>query len=124
MIEILHLEDEGPLCEILAAAIENVAPGVKLHQFANSDYALTFLQEHITTIDLFILDIRVPGEIDGLELATKVRELGSTRPIIVTSAYIKPQRAKLETIGAQWMAKPWHILELTEKIIPLATSKT
>lgn len=123
MTTILHLEDDGPLRDILAKAVKNTAPDIVLEQFTTSNQVLAYLEDHIMSVDLFILDIRVNGEMDGLELSQKIREMGSHRPIIITSAYIKPQPTKLRELNARWMAKPWHILELADTIIPLAISK-
>lgn len=117
---ILHLEDEGPLREIMNIALCSTDPNLNIQQFSDSDSAVNFIKENLKEITLYLLDVRVPGVLSGLEVASKVRELGSEKPIIITSAYRRPKKAQLELIDAQWMAKPWHIVEAPTKIISLA----
>lgn len=117
---IVHMEDEGPLREIMNIALRSADPHLKIEQFNDSDSAVEFIAENIEGIDLFLLDVRVPGVLNGMEVAEKIRELGSERPIVITSAYRKPKKIQLEGIKARWMAKPWHILEAPEILLPLA----
>lgn len=117
---IVHMEDEGPLREIMHIALSSADPNLKIQQFSDSDSAVTFIAENIDNINLFLLDVRVPGEIDGMGVAAKIRELGSERPIIITSAYRKPKKVQLEEIKAKWMAKPWHIIDAPQILLPLA----
>lgn len=117
---IVHMEDEGPLREIMNIALQSADPNLKIEQFNDSDSAVNFISENIDNITLFLLDVRVPGALDGMQVAKKIRELGSERPIVITSAYRKPKKLQLEDIEAQWMAKPWHILNAPQVLLPLA----
>lgn len=120
MTHILHLEDDGPLREILHVALSAADPTIKLKQFISSDEAIAHIKAHLDTIDLFILDIRVPGSKNGIEVAEEIRRLGSSRPIIITSAFRKPEQHRLDSLNCTWMPKPWHILEAHKTILPLA----
>ncbi|MEM9954928.1 MAG: response regulator [Chloroflexota bacterium] len=120
---IVHLEDEGPLREIMKIALESASPNLTMQQFIDSDSALDFIENNLDKINLFLLDVRVPGGLDGMGVAQKIRDLGSTRPIMITSAYRKPKKAQLDACEAQWMAKPWHILDAPEILIPLAKKR-
>ncbi|GAB1422606.1 hypothetical protein MASR2M15_28430 [Anaerolineales bacterium] len=117
---ILHLEDDGPLREVLKISLMAADPTVHVQQFIDSDSALQYITENIDSIRLFVLDIRVPGELNGLEVATKIRELGSLRPIVMTSAYRKPSSDFLNGLQAIWLPKPWHILDAPDRLLPLA----
>jgi DNA-binding NtrC family response regulator len=114
------MEDEGPLREIMHIALSSADPKLNIKQFSDSDSAITFIGENIDTITLFLLDVRVPGALDGMEVAQKIRELGSERPIVITSAYRKPKKIQLEELRAKWMAKPWHIIDAPQILLPLA----
>jgi len=116
-MHILHLEDDGPLRDILKIALTSARPNINLKQFINSDYALEYARENLDDIDLFVLDIRVPGSIDGLDFAEEIRKLGTDTRIVMTSAYRRPDKKRMEAIGVEWMAKPWHLLDAPEKLL-------
>lgn len=120
MTLILHLEDDGPLREVMKIAMTTADPTIEFAQFINSDSALKFIEENKDRISLFLLDIRVPGSTDGMGVAEKIRELGVDRPIVITSAYRKPAKDHLDKLGCQWMQKPWHILDAHTLLLPLA----
>jgi FixJ family two-component response regulator len=120
MTYVVHLEDDGPLREILKVAFQATDPNLNLKQFVNSDEVVAHIKPNIQLIDLFVLDIRVPGSIDGLAVAHKIRELGSDAPIILTSAYRPPGREVVELLNLEWMSKPWHIMEIAQRLVKLA----
>jgi hypothetical protein len=94
-MKILHLEDDGPLREILEVALKATAPTCEIHQFVNSDDALRYATENVQTVDLYILDVRVPGSMNGLQMAEKLRALDCPGVIVITSAYRAPDEAVL-----------------------------
>ena len=117
-MNILHLEDDSPLREILRVALIAAVPEANLQQFINSDKALEYAEQHMGEIDLFILDIRVPGSMSGLEFAKELRSRGAPGIITMTSAYSAPKKEQLETLNLEWFAKPWHITEVLDKLLP------
>ena len=123
MATILHLEDEGPLRDIFKLALMSADPSLEFKQFKGSDEAIDFIEENHNSINVFILDIRVPGKCDGLGVAKKIREFGSIRPIIVTSAYHKPDSATIKALDCIWMSKPWHLVDTARKILPLVHNR-
>jgi DNA-binding response OmpR family regulator len=118
-MHIVHLEDESPLREILRVALVAAVPDANLQQFINSDKAMAYVDEHMDEIDLYILDIRVPGSMDGMEFARKLRERQAKGIVAVTSAYRAPDRTELDTLKLEWFAKPWHIMEVLDKLLPM-----
>lgn len=120
-MEILHLEDDGPLREIMHIALAAADPNMRMVQFTDSDEAVAYIEENHENITLFVLDVRVPGALDGLGVAEKIRACGSDKPILVTSAYRKPDQDRMEAYDCQWMAKPWHLLDAPQTILGLAT---
>lgn len=123
-MNILHLEDDGPLREILAVALKAAQPSCEIHQFAESDNAIRYVRDHAGAIDLFILDIRVPGSIDGLEVARRVRDMKCAGAIVLTSAYRAPTPETIKELNCEWYPKPWHIFEVTTKLLALAREST
>jgi len=118
-MHIVHLEDESPLREILRVALVAAVPDANLQQFINSDKAMAYVDEHMDDIDLYILDIRVPGSMDGMEFARKLRERKAKGIVAVTSAYRAPDRTELDILKLEWFAKPWHIMEVLDKLLPM-----
>jgi DNA-binding response OmpR family regulator len=118
-MHVLHLEDDGPLREIMKVALVAALPNINLKQFINSDEAVKYTEQHCQDIDLYILDIRVPGSLDGIGVARKVRELKCNGVIAITSAYRAPDNELLKELKCEWFAKPWHIMEVLDKLIPL-----
>lgn len=119
-MNILHLEDDGPLREILAIALKAAEPTCELHQFIKSDNAVQYATDHPQAIDLFILDIRVPGSMDGLEVARRVRAMNCSGAIVLTSAYRAPSPELIKELNCEWFPKPWHIFEAITKLVSLA----
>lgn len=73
--------------------------------------------------DLIILDVMMP-EITGLEFATKIKESGSTMPIVMLTALSEPEdRIKgLESGANDYLTKPFEPRELLLRINNLINS--
>jgi CheY-like chemotaxis protein len=122
-MRILHLEDDGPLRDILAAALKATAPTCEILQFMNSDDALRYATENAQGVDLFILDVRVPGSMNGLQVAERLRAIQCPGVIVITSAYRAPDEALLRRLSCEWYPKPWHLFEATTKLMTMAQRK-
>jgi DNA-binding response OmpR family regulator len=122
-MHIVHLEDESPMREILRVALMAASPGVNLQQFASSDAAMEYAEQHLNDVDLFILDIRVPGKMNGLEFGKALRDQHSDSIIAITSAYRAPSKAELESYKLEWLAKPWHLMDVLDKLLPMIRAR-
>ncbi|MCI0709859.1 MAG: response regulator [Chloroflexi bacterium] len=120
MVQVLHLEDDIRLREILQVALRAAEPNLVLKQYINSNDALAYIEQHVHEIDLFILDIRVPGPVDGLDVARRIRGLKCEAPIILTSAFQPPSQNVLVELDCEWYPKPWHIFETTRTLAQVA----
>lgn len=118
-MHIVQLEDDNPLLEIMRVALTAAVPSATLKQFVNSDEAIKYIEQHKDDIDLFLLDIRVPGSKDGVEVAQAIRDFGCTGIIAITSAYRRPDRKKLTELNCEWLAKPWHVMDVIDRLIPM-----
>ena len=121
-LNIVHLEDERELSEGMAFVILDEAPHAKLTQFVNSDDVIAYADSEWRNITLFILDVRVPGARNGLEVARYLREIGYTGVIVVTSAYEPPSAALLEELNIHYFRKPWEMPETILSILSLVSS--
>jgi DNA-binding response OmpR family regulator len=120
LMRVLHLEDEAALRDILKVALNAAAPELEVLQFISSDDAVRYIEQHFDEVDVFVLDIRVPGKLDGLGVARQIRDLHCHAPIVLTSAYQKPSREILTSLSCEWMAKPWYLVEVPKKLMQLA----
>jgi DNA-binding NtrC family response regulator len=123
MTHVVHLEDDGPLRDILKLAFEAFEPEINLRQFENSDETLAYIEQHRDGIELYILDIRVPGTMNGLQVAEKIRELKCPGVVVITSAYSKPSNEFLASLSCEWFPKPWHIMETMQKLFQITTNR-
>jgi len=120
---IVHVEDDKPLRKILGVALHAADPSIDMHQFVNAEEAFCYIALHWQTIDLFVLDIRLPGMMNGLQLAQKIRDLNCPGYIIMTSAYNTPSSTLLKGLRAEYYSKPWHLMEITERLIGYRLSR-
>jgi DNA-binding response OmpR family regulator len=114
---IVNIEDDRPLRDILRVAFQVVEPNVKLHQFTSADEAFPYIDQYAQSIDLFVLDIRLPGSMDGLQIAQKLRERNYTGRIVVTSAFASPDQAFLTSLNIEYFPKPWRLMDLTHRVL-------
>jgi DNA-binding NtrC family response regulator len=114
---ILHLEDDIALKETVGELLAAVEPDSEVHQFINSDDAMQYVQSNGTNIDIYLLDVRVPGAVDGVGLARRIRQQSLTGAIIFMSAYSKPDASQMVGITHyEWIKKPWSIDQLLEAL--------
>lgn len=123
MPNIVHLEDDGPLCELTRTALQYTVPHVTLVQYKNSDKLLTYIKANHEEISGYIFDIRVIGSMTGFELAKRMRSAGITTPIVLTSAYMKPPREEMEKYKLEWIAKPANLFDLQKWVLKHTNSK-
>jgi DNA-binding response OmpR family regulator len=115
-MNIVHVEDEKPLKDILRTTLAAFDPNVKIVQFTTGDDALVHITENFSNIDLFIIDIRLPGQLNGVQLAEKIRDLKAAGNIVITSAFSRPSQQVLANLNCEYYRKPWHLVELMQKL--------
>ncbi|MBZ0301248.1 MAG: response regulator [Anaerolineae bacterium] len=122
-LHILHLEDTKPLRDILRATLMAIRPGCEIYQFMTSDDAMDYIREYGDDIDLFLLDVRVPGSVDGLGVAEFIQEMEYRGLVVMTSAYMSPGRETLVALNAHWYQKPWQIEDVQEMLRLAASTR-
>jgi YesN/AraC family two-component response regulator len=110
-LKVVYLEDEEELREGLAMVLEVDMPEIELIPFTTGDDALEYIEYHYSEVDLYILDVRVPGNNDGLSVARRIRELDTATMIAMVSAYPPPSKDILKTLHLYWYSKPWDLPE-------------
>jgi DNA-binding NtrC family response regulator len=80
---ILIVDDEAGLRDGLAEAIGDL--GHRPHTAANGSEALAYLTSH--RVDAVLLDLRMPGGLDGIEVLRKIRSDAHPPPVTVLTAF-------------------------------------
>lgn len=120
---ILIVDDEADVRQSAVSAIE--ALGYRSLEAADAAEAIAVLERH-RDVDLLLTDVRMPGDMDGAELAFTVRSRWPAIGIIVISGYFDPKGSRLPP-GTALLAKPYRIAELKgiiEQQMALARSDT
>ncbi|WP_421993859.1 response regulator [Roseococcus sp.] len=80
------------------------------------DEALT-LSKSILEIDIVITDVQMPGDIDGLGLAERLREVRPELPIILVSG--SPLSKPLGSAASAFLMKPYDLAGIAELVTRL-----
>lgn len=110
--KILYIEDDETLAFLTVDSLEN---HYEVAHFSNGQKGFEAFCN--TSFDLCILDVMLP-DMDGFEIATKIRQRNQEVPIIFLSAKtMKEDRIKGLKIGADdYLIKPYSIEELMLKM--------
>ena len=106
---ILVVEDEPQIREFATDALVNY--GYRTIAAACAAEALDHLQVRNSGIDLLFTDVKMPGDMDGAELAFTVRSRWPTIGLIVVSGCFDPKVSRLP-MGCGFLAKPYQFAEL------------
>ena len=107
---ILVVEDDAIVRMLIVDVLEELE--FKVLEAADAGEALALVQNTDKIIDLMMTDVGLP-DMDGKQLATKVRELRATLPILLASGYA--ENIELPP-GVQMIAKPFSIDQLRDKV--------
>jgi CheY-like chemotaxis protein len=83
LLTILVVEDEWLVRDMVARELSDV--GYRVLQSETADEAMILLAQH--DVDLLLTDIRLPGELDGWDLAERARLRRPDMQIIYATAY-------------------------------------
>ena len=108
---VLFVEDEPLVRESVIPELEDA--GFEVITSENGDDASCILHK-MGRIDLLLTDIRMPGRINGWDLAEMARGRHPKLPVIYTSAFAPKQGSEIE--GSLFLAKPFRIGEILNAI--------
>ncbi|MFS2153255.1 MULTISPECIES: response regulator [unclassified Rhizobium] len=101
--KVLIVDDEPILRFAAVSTLEDA--GYVAMEAANASEALLWLRKH--RVDAVITDINMPGEMDGLGLAAKVRQLWPETRVIVTSGLVSLRASDIGE-GITFLSKPYE----------------
>jgi CheY-like chemotaxis protein len=111
---ILIIEDEVLIRMLMAEALRD--EGYRIVEAASADEGMEILQSG-QAIDCIITDVRMPGQIDGLQLAAVSKRLQPNRPVIIVSGHLTAQ--DVSRVDA-FVPKPYtyvHLLSVVNQLI-------
>lgn len=110
-IRVLLVEDEGIIRMMTAEMLQD--GGFEVVEAWNGVEAVKLL-DRFETIDIVLTDVRMPGPLDGIDVATHARRLHPDIPLIVVSGYAHHLMARLATFSpaAVYIGKPYSLEEI------------
>ena len=109
----LIVEDEPVIRQLTREAMETL--GHRTLEASCAAEAMDLLLAQHDDIDLMLTDVRMPGDMDGAELAFTVRSRWPTIAVIVISGHFDPQLSRLP-LGCGFLAKPYRFVDLSAMI--------
>ncbi|MDL2185638.1 response regulator [Pseudomonas sp. ChxA] len=107
---ILVVEDDAIVRMLIVDVLEELEFSVL--EAADAEEALEIVKDTTQHIDLMMTDVGLP-DMDGKQLATKVREVRPSLPILFASGYADSIDVPA---GMQVIAKPFSIDQLRDKV--------
>lgn len=116
MKKILVVDDQEHVRELVEVTLSTA--DYEIIQAATGEEALKAAQEHKP--DLILMDVMMPGEIDGLEATRRIKDDPETKGCMVIMLTAKGQQtdrdAGLKAGADDYFSKPFSPLELMKKV--------
>lgn len=116
-VRILLVEDEFYIRMDMADALRKV--GFQVVEAGSADEAATFLQSG-ESVDLVLTDINLPGVLNGLSLAAKIRSTFPMMPVLIVSGDIDKE-SEASRLG-KFVAKPFDLQRLVRLVTDILGS--
>jgi two-component system, response regulator PdtaR len=110
--KVLLVEDEALVRIIGSDALADA--GYDVIEAASADEALAVLEAE-DAVEVLFTDIRMPGSIDGLQLASLVHERWPAVKILITSGDTWPPKSLIPDDG-RFIAKPYRLDALQHEV--------
>lgn len=113
-MRILVVEDDALIREFVAEALRD--EGFDVIQASTGEEALTWCKQQVA--DVLVTDIRLPGKIDGWQIAERCREHDPELPVIYATGF-SPVEAR-PVPGSVSLQKPYEPDEMVRAVKALA----
>lgn len=113
-MNILIIEDDEKMVNLLTAGLKD--EGVVSESVNNGQGALDIITSH--DYDLVVLDLMLPGELDGFDVCREIRKRKIDIPIIMVTAResIEDRVKGLDAGADDYLPKPFSLAELMARI--------
>lgn len=108
---VLIVDDEDYIRTLASSVLKD--EGFDVLQASGAAEALALAADH--NIDVLLTDLHMPGSLNGLQLAARIR---ATDPLVlvIISSGDDPSVIKDDTLGAIFLAKPYRPHQLTSAV--------
>jgi DNA-binding response OmpR family regulator len=124
MSRILIIEDQSDIRRLIRWSLDDA--GHEIHEASNGQTGLTGAS--LIKPDLILLDVMMPGDLNGLEVCRLVKsgsEYGSPAVLLLTALAQKRDREAGIAAGADgYLNKPFSPAQLVEQVESLLNSRT
>ena len=107
---VLIVEDDAELRSLAAALFEDEQ--VDTIECESAEAALAIMLIGGRDVAMIFADIRLPGAMDGVDLAWEVKQRWPLLPMILTSGHPRERMAANCPPGGAYMPKPWQPLNV------------
>jgi DNA-binding response OmpR family regulator len=108
---VLLVEDEPLIRKIMAESLEDA--GFDVLQAGTGDEAISLILDPPATITVLVTDFHMPGEADGADVASRIREKWPDLPVVIASG--RPdvlQQSWQVNFGYRFLKKPYGPCQL------------
>jgi CheY-like chemotaxis protein len=114
--QLLVVDDEEVVREVAALGLAN--HGYEVTTASSGEEALSLLGSSGASYDLVLLDFKMPGGLDGLEVIEKLRSEGRELPIVLMSGLLGSEmRQRVASYrGVTFLEKPFRRAQLLELV--------
>ena len=116
-MRILLVEDDPLVRELVVEALRE--EGYDVIHASNGEEALAWCKRRVA--DVPIIDIRLPGQVDGWQIAERCREHDPGLPVIYATGFSQVQPRPVP--GSLFLPKPFHPLEIIEALKSLSKQR-
>ena len=112
---ILIVDDEATLRSVFSDMMTRL--GYRCITAANAVDALQIIESNLLELDMLVTDIKMPGALDGVALASKLREFQPDVAVLVITGY--PESAAMKEAksrGFRVLEKPFRQAELESAV--------
>ncbi len=103
-LRVVLVEDNADVAGAIQPVLE--MQGCSVVHFDGAQQAAQWMSQNSSKFDLLLTDVVMPGDMDGLALASYVRGTFPDVPIVVMTGYAE-HMAQIEREGFALLAKPW-----------------
>ena len=114
---VLVVEDEGLVRELIVETLREA--GCAVTEAASADEAVCALKRAAAP-DILVTDVKLPGTMNGIALAERIRRTLPRMKVIVTSGHAAPEDAR--NVADCFLAKPFALKELVGEVRMLAAT--
>jgi CheY-like chemotaxis protein len=105
----LVVEDQPEVRDLAAAILEET--DLSVVEAVSADEALAFLRERASDVAMIFVDVKLPGRMDGIDLAHMAAESWPWIKVVVTSGFMDQPLDDLPR-SARFMPKPWRAFDV------------